>query len=96
MEIGAIIGLLIITSLMIGTVLLTYSIASLINKKVVGATRLVRLIPGLVSSFVIALTIIPYGLSYPDPLGSGLTIIFSCLLIIISIVVGYILVKHNR
>lgn len=89
-------GTLILASIVLAAFFITYLSAFIIYKIFKRGTYFISAAPGIITSIIIAFTLIPFSLSYPDPVGSGLTIIFSIGLMIVSNIFGFTLTKHLR
>lgn len=79
-------ALLIISSIIFTTIILTSGLKFYLYKKGKKNFFYKNMLPVLLVSLLVGVTIIPYGMSYPDPVGSGLTVMFGINLIIISII----------
>ncbi|MEA1973961.1 MAG: hypothetical protein U9N10_00235 [Bacillota bacterium] len=89
-------GIVILIGIILGAVFITCSIAYALYKKYDKKSFIIYSVPGIMTSVIIAFTLIPYGLSYPDPVGSGLTMMLAVVLMIISNVVGFAFGNYLR
>lgn len=89
-------GIVIFIGIILGAIFITCCITYVLYKKYDKKSFIVYAFPGIITSIIIAFILIPYGLSYPDPVGSGLTIMFSVLLMIISNITGFVFGNYLR
>ncbi|WP_026896200.1 hypothetical protein [Clostridiisalibacter paucivorans] len=79
-------GISIVALYIIGTIGITSGLVYFFHKKDVNSFFLKNILPIIVIALIVGATIVPYGLSYPDPVGAGFTVMFGIGLVIISII----------
>lgn len=89
-------GILMIVGIILGSGFSTCIMVYLIYKKNYKKSFIVYALPGIITSVIIAFTLIPYALSYPDPVGSGLTMMFVVHLVIGSNIIGFVFGNYLR
>lgn len=96
MEWGILKGLAILGGMFLGVILLTFFIAYGLHKKYGRQSFAIKVLPGMITSVIIAMVLIPYGQAYPDPLGAGLTYMLAVLLMVTSLIIGIAFGKFLR
>ena len=89
-------GILMIIGIILGAGFITCIMAYILYKKSYKKSFIVYALPGIITSAIIAFTLIPYALSYPDSVGSGLTMMFVVHLVIGSNIIGFVFGNYLR